>query len=283
MGVHLLYHPQTAMAEELGELNRVHPPAQGFGGKGVAQKVRVDPAVDPRPLGVAPEELEHSTLLKRRVLALRVASGGHEQMINVGVRARPSVPVDPPYQGWRQRDEPLLRALAPDFEEGSPLLGRNDAGHLQPAQRADPDPGIGEEPDDQLVPIVGSGRLQPVDLVAAQHLDDLLRQAGELGLARDVLALALAPVQELADGADIVVDAVGRELLAVLARLNQQAPGEAVEGTLVQLPDLGDLLLPAPGKEYVDQAVAVGLLDGGGGQAPSLARGEVVLDQHFHR
>ena len=108
MGVHRLYPPQPAVAEELGELNRVHPRRRASVSKDWRSRWgRTRRLIPPPQLGVAPEELKHSTRLKWGVLGLRVASGGHERMARVGVQARSSVAVDPSSQGLRERDQPL--------------------------------------------------------------------------------------------------------------------------------------------------------------------------------
>src|ERR1039458_8551405 len=77
----------------------------------------------------------------------------------------------------------------------------------EPEQLAESDAGVGEHPDDQLVPLVGSRVLQVADVLATEHLDDTLRDPlaldpGDRGLSLPLLG---QPHEERVDGAGIAV------------------------------------------------------------------------------
>lgn len=102
-------------------------------------------------------------------------------------------------------------------------MGGNDVAQLESAQLAHSDARVGEETDDQLVPLGRRYELELVDLVARQDLDDALGEAWELRLARTRLfTLVPAPRQELTDHSDVVVDRVPGQLLASLTRHFEQ-------------------------------------------------------------
>lgn len=174
----------------------------------------------------------------------------------------------------------LLGALARDLQKGTAVLGGDDVLHLQAAQFADPDAGVGQLPDDQLVALGWGGGLHPVHRLAAQHPDHPLGQPWHR-LAGHLLALNPAPGEELVNRADLVVDGEARQGLTVLAGLVQPVTGEAVKRVLVELGGGGHVGSGAPGEEHVDQAVAVGLVYGGEGEPTARAGGQVVLDEHF--
>jgi hypothetical protein len=63
----------------------------------------------------------------------------------------------------------------------------------------------------------------------------------------------------------------------------EEPGGEAVEDPLVELADLGDRLLAAPGKEDAPQRVAVAAVHSTRRKTPSTAGGEEIGDQELER
>ncbi len=232
----------------------------------------------------ATKELPDTGRREGFVEAIAAASKPNEESNVVRIRgslARKAF--DASSQLGSKRNEPLLVALASDFEKGSALVLRHVV-HAKPTQLANADSSVRKEPDDEAVAVRVRRGFELLDLPARENVEDPTRQSRKLRLGEAVcLPFFLRPAQELPDVPDVRVAGVLGERGSSPAPGLQQVRREAVEGPLVQLGDVCDVCGSAPWKEDLVEVERVRLLDRGVGQAARAARGKVVGDEHLQR
>src|SRR5258708_4873438 len=125
----------------------------------------------------------------------------------------------------------------------------NQVAHAQADQLADPDPGLGQELDDERVTAAGLAD-HCLDLGVGQHLH---LPPGELRLValpgRLAVGVLPQPVEEGVRGLHVGGHGVRRERLALGPAILEEVVGEAVDRPLVELPWFGDAVRGAPGEE----------------------------------
>jgi len=206
------------------------------------------------------------------------------------------VPEEDPVRGslgWPRVDEPIeatqqrrrQRHVAnpapfPEDTEVSLPAGPDDVPGREPGQLVEPEAAVGEDPDDELVPLVRHRPFKEIDLVAAEHIPDRLLPPRALRPREHFFALTGCPVEEKPHGSDERVNRVLGDRLAVAVAPLEERGGGTVEGPPVQLIQTGDPLGRAPRQEDGAKGVSV-LPVRPGRQPPGSAGDEVVLDKSF--
>lgn len=282
MAIDVLDHGQRRVAEDLGKLDRVHPPRQRPGCIGVAKEMRVNPLLYGSRLCQVTNQLVNARSRKRLIVAIGTPPQGDEQAIANRV-VRPSTlgvlnqaPIE-----TRNGNEPFPAAFSPDSDEMIPVSFQ-DVRNPQAYELADPKPGISHETDDELVSLGLCSILHALDLVAAEDVHQLLGQLGKLCLGTSALSFPLCPGEEPVNRAHVGVDRVSRQLTA-LSTLVEKVSRQAIERSPVQSLHRFDAMLGAPGDEDIPERVAIRLAESGWGQSPGSCIGQVVFDQSRDR
>ena len=133
------------------------------------EAVRVDWLGDACLAGDCPEHLLDGAGVELLIHAARAPPQADEDSVGVAV-LRPAalrVPLEASPQNRFDRDQPLPAPLAGDLEVAvPPVLVK--AGDGQPKQLAEPDAGVAEDPDDELVALTVGRHLEVGNLVRSR-------------------------------------------------------------------------------------------------------------------
>ncbi len=177
---------------------------------------------------------------------------------------------------WEQPQRPTF-SLDP---EKCPLVHLLDVRRSQRAEFADTHPGFGQEADDEPVSLGLGDIVEAADLSRSQGGDGRPRNRRKVW-PRPLRPQVTSgnPVEKLPDTPHVSVHTAGREA----ALRTEEHGGEAVEDALLDVADLMDFVVGAPGQEDTSKGASVDVLRRGTRKTSRLARQEIFRHQQFER